>query len=154
MACPLGRYTCPSSHRPPRTSVFYEVAVNPKLSFMLGYVTLASYPLGRLSNKSRCGPSAKLETLNQLTDLVPSSALGPVGTPRAYRTNSRPVDVGMSSGVSARRPMSCIFARGRGMLVEKERRLEVARGSWRNDCMVGHVSRAVGKLLASGLKRR
>lgn len=121
---------------------------------MAGYVALASYPLGKLSNKSRCGPSEKLDTLNQLTDLVPSSALGPVETPRVYRTNSRPVDVGMSSGVSARRPMSCIFARGRGELVEKARRLEAARGNRRKDCMGGNVSSGIWSSSASDLSRR
>lgn len=91
-------------------------------------------PFGKPSKKSLCGPSEKLATLNQLVALFPFSSFGPVLTPSEYLTSSRPVDVGVSSGWSARRPMSCIFARGRAGVVENAR---AARGSWkRRACMV------------------
>jgi hypothetical protein len=49
-------------------------------------------------------------------------------TPRAYRTISRPVDVGVSSGWSARRPMICIRASEWAGEVEKARAPLRARG--------------------------
>lgn len=90
----------------------------------------------------------KLAILNQLTALLPLSSLGPPLTPMLYLTISRPVDVGMSSGVSARRPMSCIFARGRGTVVEKARMEEAARGSVRKDCMFADVVRELYNVLS------
>ena len=42
-----------------------------------------THPFGKLSNKSRPGPSLKLATLNQLVGLFPLSSLEPVLTPRA-----------------------------------------------------------------------
>jgi hypothetical protein len=80
-----------------------------------------THPLGKLKSKSFCGPSEKLATLNQLTPLLPFSSFEPVLTPTAYLITSRPVEVGLTEGVSASLPMSCIFARALGVVVEKAR---------------------------------
>lgn len=99
-----------------------------------------THPLGKLNSRSLCGPSSKkLATRNQLTPLSPFASLGPELTPSAYRTISLPLAVGNSSGVSARRPISCIFARGRGAVVEKAR---AARSGWkrRRDCIFDDVT--------------
>lgn len=85
-----------------------------------------THPLGKLVSKSLCGPSTKLARLNQLTFLFPFSSLVPLLTPSEYLITSRPVEVGLIEGVSARRPISCIFARERGVLVLKAR--AAARG--------------------------
>lgn len=90
-----------------------------------------SHPLGKLKSRSLPGPSVKLATLNQLVALSPFSFLGPLLTPRAYRTISRPVDVGVSSGWSARRPMSCMRASEWAGEVEKARAPLRARGAER-----------------------
>lgn len=89
------------------------------------------HPLGKLRSRSLPGPSLKLATLNQLVALSPFSFLGPPLTPRAYRTISRPVDVGVSSGWSARRPMSCIRASEWAGEVEKARAPLRTRGAER-----------------------
>jgi hypothetical protein len=90
------------------------------------------HPLGKLRSRSLPGPSlTKLATLNQLVALSPFSFLGPPLTPRAYRTISRPVDVGVSSGWSARRPMSCIRASEWAGEVEKARAPLRTRGAER-----------------------
>jgi len=94
-----------------------------------------THPLGKLSNRSLCAPSEKLATLNQLTGLFPLSSFLPELTPIAYLMSSRPVDVGITSGVSARRPMSCIFASDLGVEVEKARALG-ARMAVRRACML------------------
>ena len=68
-----------------------------------------TYPFSNPAIKSLCGPSsAKLVTRNQLVVWL---SLGPLFTPTAYLKISRPVLVGVSSGVSARRPMMVIFAK-------------------------------------------
>lgn len=90
-----------------------------------------SHPLGRPSSTSLVGPSVKLATLNQLVCLSPVSFFGPPLTPRAYLTISRPVDVGVSSGWSARRPMSCMRASECAGEVEKARAPLRARGTER-----------------------
>jgi len=78
--------------------------------------------LGNPSKKSLCAPSEKLATRNQLVALCPASSFGPALTPSAYLINSRPVDVGVASGVSARRPINCMRASWFGVVVEKDRR--------------------------------
>lgn len=86
-----------------------------------------THPLGKLSSRSFWGPSEKLATLNQLTPLLPFSSLEPVLTPTAYLITSRPVEVGLTAGVSASLPISCIFASDLGVVVEKAR-APAARG--------------------------
>jgi hypothetical protein len=81
----------------------------------------------------------KVATLNQLVCLLPSSFFGPVLTPSANRVTARPVDVSIVSGWSASRPINCIFASGRGVVVENARKELTARGSVRRDCIMGGV---------------
>ena len=95
-----------------------------------------AYPLGKLNSRSLDGPSMKLATLNQLTGLLPFSSFGPLLTPKENLEMSRPVDVGDSSGWSARRPIICIRASERGADVEKARTAEAARGSVRKACIL------------------
>src|ERR1700712_3357510 len=83
-----------------------------------------THPFGSPSKTSLDGPSVKLATRNQLVARLPLSSRGPELTPSAYRIISRPVDVGVASGVSARRPMSCIRARELGDVVVKVRARE------------------------------
>jgi hypothetical protein len=90
-----------------------------RLSFQLQRVI--THPFGKLKSKSFCGPSEKLATLNQLTPLLPFSSFDPVLTPTAYLITSRPVEVGLTAGVSASLPMSCIFASDLGVVVENAR---------------------------------
>jgi hypothetical protein len=99
---------------------------------------MPTHPFGKPNSMSLCGPSMKVETRNQLVGLLPASSFGPLLTPSANRVTLWPVDVGVSSGWSARRPMICILASGRVVLVEKARTAEVeaARGSVRRDCIV------------------
>jgi hypothetical protein len=101
------------------------------LSCVVWLSSKMSHPLGKLKSRSLPGPSLKLATLNQLVGLSPFSLLGPALTPIAYRTISRPVDVGVSSGWSARRPMSCIRASEWAGEVEKARAPLRTRGTER-----------------------
>jgi hypothetical protein len=95
-----------------------------------------THPFGKLNSKSFCAPSEKLATLNQLTPLLPFSSLEPVLTPMAYLITSRPVEVGLTEGVSASLPMSCIFASERGVVVEKARALARGRAVRRENIVV------------------
>jgi hypothetical protein len=91
--------------------------ISPSLSISMRI----THPLGKLKSKSFCGPSEKLATLNQLTPLLPFSSFEPVLTPTAYLITSRPVEVGLTAGVSASLPISCIFASDLGVVVENAR---------------------------------
>lgn len=107
-------------------------------------LTACTHPFGKLISRSLCGPSAKLATLNQLVLRFPFSSLAPLLTPRAYRITSRPVDVGVAAGVSAKRPMSCILARARGEEVLNARAAEGNRERAREIDMVGDVRGRAG----------